>query len=74
MKDTRKRQGSATTAITLRPEVPLLVYYERVAERANRMRLEKGLRGNVTVQQVILHRLRTLPAYQSSLGSGSEEG
>lgn len=53
-----------TEPLTLRPERQLLMYYEQVAQRANRMLVAAGRRGNVTVQQVILHRLESLPAYR----------
>lgn len=56
-----------TTGLTIRPDIHLLAYYEHVAARANRVQVAKGLRGNVTVQKVMLHWLRSLPAYQRSL-------
>lgn len=68
-------KSPATTSITLRPDVELLAFYERVTERANRLRISKRERGNLTVQQVILHRLRSLPAYKvfkAGQKSGSE--
>lgn len=58
------RERSNTTSLTLRPEIPLLVYYEQVAARANRMLVASGRRGNVTVQQVMLQRLRSLPGFK----------
>lgn len=58
---------SKTAGLTLRVDIPLLKYYEQVAARVNRMLMAKNERGNVTVQKVMLHRLRSLPAFQSSL-------
>lgn len=59
-----KNQRRDTFPLTLRLERELLAFYERVAQRANRGLVAAGRRGNVTVQQVILHRLRGLPAYR----------
>lgn len=53
-----------TVPLTLRMERDLLTYYEQVAQRANRFLVMRGQRGNLTVQQVILHCLRRLPAYR----------
>lgn len=53
-----------TLPLTLRVERDLLGYYERVAQKANRLLIAAGKRGNVTVQQVMLQRLRSLPAYR----------
>ncbi len=69
-KDRERSSATRTTGLTLRPDVELLRYYEGVAARANQMQVAKGLRGNVTVQKVILHRLRSLPAYQRSVKKG----
>jgi hypothetical protein len=54
-----------TLGITLRPERDLLAHYEEIVSRANRLRVSAGERGNVTVQQVILHRMRSLPSWQA---------
>lgn len=59
-----------TFPLTLRLEHDLLTYYEQVTQRANRLLVAAGLRGNLTVQQVILHRLRSLPAYRRFVEKG----
>lgn len=65
--------GDKTTGITLRPEVQLLAHYEEIALRANRMFLAKGVRGNVTAQQVMLQRLRGLPSYEAQVKRKNRE-
>lgn len=62
-----------TIGITMRPSTALLAFYERIAERANRFRLHRGERGNVSVQKVMLHRLQSLPAYQAYLSSQKKD-
>lgn len=54
-----------TVGLTLRVDRTLLGHYEEIVARANRMRFAHGARGNVTVQQVILHRMRSLPSWQA---------
>ncbi len=68
---TRKRDNSdvskaplETKAITLRPELELLRFYEELTAEANAIQLSRGLRANLTVQQVLLRQLRSLPRYQ----------
>ena len=63
-----------TVGITIRPSIVLLSYYEEVAERANRMLRSKGERGRVSVQQVMLQRLRSLPAFQAHVAKDKESG
>lgn len=55
----------ATFPLTLRADRALLMHYEEIAARANRILLARGERSNVTVQQVILHRMRSLPSWQA---------
>ncbi|MGS0741118.1 hypothetical protein ACVBEF_04660 [Glaciimonas sp. GG7] len=62
-----------TIGITLRPELELLAHYEEIALRANRMFLTKGERGNVSAQQVMLQRMRSLPSWQARLKKKIEE-
>lgn len=62
-----------TMAITLRPGRDLVAYYQRVAIRANQMRAKLGQTPNLTMQQVMLHRLATLPAYRRFCGIGKSE-
>lgn len=71
---TKKRDNSGvgdvpleTKAITLRPDVQLLRFYEEVTARANALQLSRGLRANLTVQQVMLHRLKSLPGYRAKV-------
>lgn len=66
-----RSQRRDTFPLTLRLERNLLAYYEQVAQRANRLLVVAGRRGNVTVQQVILHRLRSLPAYRRFVEMGN---
>lgn len=56
-----------TVGLTLRAEKHLLAHYEEIAVRANRLRVKAGQRGNITVQQVILHRMRSLPSYRRAV-------
>lgn len=53
--------GKATVGITLRLDKRVLETYIQIAFRANAIRIQNGGRGNVTVQDIMRHRLGSLP-------------
>ena len=62
-----KRKGShpsrdgKTIGITLRVPMALLTVYDNIAVRANIIDLKRGGAGGVTAQEVMRHRLASLP-------------
>lgn len=56
-----KKQKQETIAITLRLPVRVLVAYDEVAKRANMNNLKSGGKGGLSSQDVIRHRLASLP-------------
>lgn len=55
------RNGGKTEGITLRLPKTLLQAYAEIANRANLIDLKNGGRGKMTVQDVLRHRLASLP-------------
>jgi hypothetical protein len=53
--------SSETIGITLRLNKDVLEAYQFIANKANALDLKNGGRGNMTVQDVIRHRLSSLP-------------
>lgn len=50
-----------TVGITLRIPIVLLAVYDKIAARANLIDLKKGGAGRLTTQDVMRHRLASLP-------------
>lgn len=62
----RKSKDGTMVGITLRLPVRLLAAYTRVANRANLIELQKGAPGMKTAQDVMRHRLASLPAVKAA--------
>lgn len=58
----RLSKGGATVGITLRLPKGVLEVYADIANRANSIELKQGGRGLNTAQDVMRHRLASLPA------------
>lgn len=57
--------GKDTVGITLRIDKWLLRAYSEIAHRANDRRLRKGQPGNLSAQDVMRHRLGSLPVIKA---------
>lgn len=57
----RSVDDGETVAITLRVSKKVLAMYAKIALRANGFRVNNGKRGNVTAQDIMRHRLSSLP-------------
>ncbi len=74
---TDKRKGShpskngKTIGITLRVPTEVITVYDDIAARANLIDLKRGGAGGMTAQDVMRHRLASLPLVKMK-GSGNE--
>jgi hypothetical protein len=57
----RESKDGNTVGITLRISKRVLAGYTKIALRANSIAVKKGCMANLTVQDVIRHRLASLP-------------
>ena len=64
----RETNHGETVGITLRLDKKVLTMYNQIALRANIIKTNKGGRGDVTAQDVIRHRLESLPVLRIKLG------
>lgn len=73
----RVSKTGETVGITLRLPKTVLAAYSDIANRANMMALQKGQKATTTVQDVMRHRLASLPwlrdqAAETTKPSGAE--
>ncbi len=59
-----RKYGRNKRAVTLRMDVCVLQVYAEIALRANHQRVLRGESGNLTAQDVLRHRLGSLPVVQ----------
>lgn len=64
----RESNGVDTVGITLRLDKRVLEMYAKIAFRANEIRIKNGNRGDVTAQDIIRHRLSSLPILKAGRG------
>lgn len=62
----RKSRDGKTVGITLRLPVLVLEEYSRIASRANMIDLKKNGTGGLSAQDVMRHRLASLPVLKKS--------
>ena len=63
----RESNHGKTVGITLRLDKQVLDMYNKIALRANIIKTNEGGRGDVTAQDVIRHRLESLPLLKIKL-------
>ena len=61
----RKSKDGETVGITLRLPVRVLDAYSKIASRANMIDLKKNGKGGLSVQDVMRHRLASLPVLKN---------
>lgn len=67
------RDAGETEGITLRLDKKVLAAYRQIASRANLIQLQNGGKGQLTAQDVMRHRLSSLPLIKNRLkGSGAD--
>lgn len=66
-KDRRISRDGKTVGISLRVETQALAVYVKIAAKANSIDVANGGRGGMTAQDVMRHRLYSLPAVSSVL-------
>lgn len=64
----RESNHGKTVGITLRLDKQVLDMYNKIALRANTIKTNDGGRGDVTAQDIIRHRLESLPLLKIKLG------
>ena len=64
----RESNHGKTVGITLRLDKRVLDMYNQIALRANTIKINDGGRGDVTAQDIIRHRLESLPLLRVKLG------
>ena len=69
----RKSKNSGTVGITLRLPQEVLEAYEMVAQRAKGIALAKGSRKKLSAQDVMRHRLLSMPFVKNNANSKKEE-
>lgn len=64
----RESKDGKTVGITLRLDRLVLQEYSRIASRANLIEIKKGRPGGYTAQDIMRHRLNSLPSVKRQLG------
>lgn len=57
----RESKDGSTVGITLRLDKRIFQEYQKIASRANLIRINNGQSGGITAQDVMRHRLASLP-------------
>lgn len=68
----RESFGGKRVGLTLRVDRRVLAVYSRIAVRANAIRVRHGERGDVTAQDIMRHRLESLPILKKRQVKGEE--
>lgn len=63
----RKSKDGETVGITLRLPVRVLEAYEKIASKANMIDLKKNGKGGLSAQDVMRHRLASLPVLKTKV-------